>query len=324
MMRNWKCGDGSGAEIPASPAFAAYRDGVRTTDDVFERRRESMERIFAELEDAGVGRDDLQLAWEFTVASTASLTGRMIAIRDDAFAALGAAAPVYRIDSVIENPNADVRSRVSGSFDMPLYLTNGGRPRSRLVLDAAGTPQRQPGVFTAGFICNLPPASVEAPARMSLYGHGLLGSRGQVNGGLTRRMAADYNIAYCATDWYGMNEDDVQAAIAALADLSNFAAIPDRCHQGFLAFLFLGRLMKHPDGFTAHEAFRFDGRPALKIDELYYDGNSQGAILGGALTAVAQDFTRRISRAPSSARRGWTTSSFSIAASTSTSISGSS
>jgi hypothetical protein len=287
--------DESGAEIPAPAAFAAYRDGVLTTDDTFERRRESMERIFAELEDAGVGRDDLQLAWEFTVASTESLTGRMIAIRDDAFAALGDAAPVYRIDSVVENPNADVRRQVSGTFDVPLYLTNGGEPRSRLVLDDNnGKPLRQPGTFTAGFLCNLPPASAQAPARMSLYGHGLLGSRRQVNGGLTRRMAAVYNIAYCATDWYGMNEDDVQAAIAALADLSNFAAIPDRCHQGFLAFLFLGRLMKHPDGFSANDAFRFGDQPALKIDELYYDGNSQGAILGGALTAVAQDFTRAV------------------------------
>ncbi len=64
--------------------------------------------------------------------------------------------------------------------------------------------------------------------------------------------------------------------------------------QGFLAFLYLGRLMKHPQGFSANEAFRFDGQSALKTDELYFDGNSQGAILGGALTAVAQDFTRSV------------------------------
>jgi hypothetical protein len=50
--------------------------------------------------------------------------------------------------------------------------------------------------------------------------------------------------------------------------------------------------MKLPQGFSANNAFRFDGKSALKTDELYLDGNSQGAILGGALTAVAQDFTR--------------------------------
>ena len=81
-------------------------------------------------------------------------------------------------------------------------------------------------------------------------------------------------------------------AIAALGDLSKFNTVGDRLQQGMLAFLFLGRLMKH--GFSENAAFRFDGRSALKTDELYFDGNSQGAIVGGALTAVAQDFTRAV------------------------------
>src|SRR6185295_16063785 len=94
--------------------------------------------------------------------------------------------------------------------------------------------------------------------------------------------------------WYGMASEDVPSALQALHDISKFPAIPDRLQQGLLAFLYLGRLMKHPQGFSANDAFRFDGQSALKIDELYFDGNSQGAILGGALTAVAQDFTRSV------------------------------
>src|SRR6185295_16185229 len=89
-------------------------------------------------------------------------------------------------------------------------------------------------------------------------------------------------------------EEDVPSAVNALLDLSKFPAIPDRLQQGYVAFLFLGRLMKHPQGFSADDAFRFNGQSALKTDELYFDGNSQGAILGGALTAVAQDFTRSV------------------------------
>ena len=72
-----------------------------------------------------------------------------------------------------------------------------------------GGPQRQPGTFTAHYLCNLPPASESSPARMSMYGHGLLGDRSEVNGDLTQKMSANYNIAYCATDWYGMAEEDV-------------------------------------------------------------------------------------------------------------------
>ena len=218
----------------------------------------------------------------------------MVAMRDDAFAVLGDAAPVFTVDTVTDNPNSFVRRRIEGTFELPLYLTRDGVPGGRLVLDAAGRPQRQPGTFTARYLCNLPPASENSPARMSLYGHGLFGDRGEVNGDLTRKMSADYNIAYCATDWYGMAEEDVGAAVMALLDVSQFPAIPDRIQQGFLAFLYLGRLMKHPQGFSANEAFRFGGESALKIDELYFDGNSQGAILGGALTAVAQDFTRAV------------------------------
>jgi hypothetical protein len=286
--------DGSGEPIPASPQFVAYRDGLRTTDAQFEARRSAMERIFDDLADAGVGRGELQLAWDFTVASTQSLTGRMIAMRDDAFTALGDAAPVFTVDTVTENPNAFVRRRIQGTFETPLYLTLGGAPGGRVVLDATGLPQRQAGVFTAHYTCNLPPAAATSPARMSMYGHGLLGDQGEVNGSLTRKMSANHNIAYCATDWYGMAEDDIGAAVGALTDISQFPTIPDRLQQGLLAFLYLGRVMKHPQGFSANEAFRFDGQSALKTDELYFDGNSQGAILGGALTAVAQDFTRSV------------------------------
>ncbi|MBI3783470.1 MAG: hypothetical protein HY270_08710 [Deltaproteobacteria bacterium] len=286
--------ESSGRAIAASKAFAAYRDGVATTDATFEKRRPAMGSIFYDLMNAGVQRHELQLAWDFTIASTGSLTGRMIAMRDDAFGVLGDAAPTFAVTSVAENPNPEVRRRIEGTFELPLYLNALGKPRSRLVLDQAGRPVRQATPFTAQFLCNLPPAAEAEPARMSLYGHGLLGDRGEVNGGLTRRMSADYNIAYCATDWYGMSQDDVGTAITALTDLSKFPAIPDRLQQGFLAFLFLGRLMKHPQGFSANEAFQLGGHSALKTDELYFDGNSQGAILGGALTAVAQDFTRAV------------------------------
>jgi hypothetical protein len=127
---------------------------------------------------------------------------------------------------------------------------------------------------------------------MALYGHGLLGDQSEANGSLTRTMAATYNVAYCATDWIGMAEEDVGNAIDILQDLSKFATLADRLQQGFLDFLVLGRLMRHPDGFASHPAFQINGVPAIDTNELYFDGNSQGAILGGALCAVARDFRR--------------------------------
>src|SRR5207244_3560008 len=104
--------DTAGTPLPPSPAFASYRDGTCTTDAMFESRRPAMEAIFKVLHAAGITRDDLQLAWDFTVASTQSLTGRMLHIRDDAFAALGNRAPAFTITSVQENPAPEFRRRI--------------------------------------------------------------------------------------------------------------------------------------------------------------------------------------------------------------------
>lgn len=289
-----------GTAIEPSPAFAAYRDGQRTTDVTFEARRADMESDFGALAAAGVTRSNLQLAWSFTVASRENTTGRMVAMRDDAFAQLGDAAPTFSVTKVTQRPKDRVYRQVDGTFELPNYLTGTGEPGSRLVLDAAGKPVRQASTFTADFRCMVPESAVNSgkgpakPARMSLYGHGLLGSRDEVGSSLVRDIADEYDIVYCGTDFYGMAEDDVGNAAAALGEMSTFGSVPDRIQQGLLAFLFLGRLMQHPAGFTADPAFDFGGTSVLDTSQLFYDGNSQGAILGGALTAVAQDFTRSV------------------------------
>jgi hypothetical protein len=56
--------------------------------------------------------------------------------------------------------------------------------------------------------------------------------------------------------------------------------------------LFLGRLMIHPNGLSTHPAFQNNGVPLIDRTELYYDGNSQGGIMGGAATAISIDWTR--------------------------------
>jgi hypothetical protein len=283
--------DAGGIPIPPSPAFAAYRDATCTTDATFESRRQHMEDLFNVLRRAGVARGEVQLAWDFTIASSGALAGRMLHIRDDAFAALGTGAPVFTVTSVQENPAPEFRRRIQGTFEVPLYLTGNGAPGQRFDLDPSGFPQRQANPFVATFTCNLP-QNDSGPARTSLYGHGLLGDQSEVNGSLVRTMSATYNVAYCATDWIGLAEGDVGNAIAVLHDLSLFPSIADRLQQGILNFLFLGRLLRHPDGFASDPAFQLNGTPLINTRELYLDGNSQGAIVGGAVCAVARDLRR--------------------------------
>jgi hypothetical protein len=110
-----------------------------------------------------------------------------------------------------------------------------------------------------------------------------------VNAGNVRAFAQEHDIVFCATKWIGMSEDDIPNAAAILQDLSKFPTLADRAQQGFLNALYLGRLMQS-DTFANDPNFA----GLLDTSALYYDGNSQGAIMGGALTAVAQDFTRSV------------------------------
>src|SRR5690606_33436233 len=139
-------------------------------------RRGHYEQLFGELATAGVARDDLLIAWDFTVASADSLAGRMLHIRDDAFADLGSASPEFVVDTVENDVDASVARRVTGRFFVPNYLTGTGEPGSTFVYGADGLPVRN-GTFTADFQCNIPHSvlgegDAVTPARPVVYGHG--------------------------------------------------------------------------------------------------------------------------------------------------------
>ena len=334
-LRNLR--DASGAVIPAGPAFAAYRDGTATGE-----RAAHMEDLLGTLAEAGIARDDLFLAWDFTVASERNLSERMLAIRDDAFQRIlgdgdladrrvDGAAPAFLIDGVEERTDTWTDSRgvqreqrvrrVDGRVEVPNYLDRvqqvEGRlqdrapalpydapvPGSRLFddpRDADDLPDQNPADPTVlvPFSCDVPLGG--GPSYGTLYGHGLLGTRDQLG---DVKWPRRFGFAGCALDWWGMSTADLPTVAAILADLSGFPSLPDRAQQGFLNFLVLGRAMVHPQGLVSAAAFREDGEPLLVVDRgqgtrLYYDGNSQGGIMGGSLVAVSPDISRGILGVP--------------------------
>ncbi|MGZ8735249.1 MAG: hypothetical protein ACXW1M_08685, partial [Acidimicrobiia bacterium] len=298
--------DATGSTIPADRAFQIYRDRIATFDPAIESRRPHTEDLFASLASAGFGRSDLYLAWDFTVASERNLSERMLHIRDDAFASLGGAdaAPAFTVTSVENNLDDRIFRRVTGTFAVPSYLTGSGAPGARFTVGPDGLPDRN-GDLQAGFICNIPRAASNdgaapvTPARAGVYGHGLLGSNGEVSAGNVRSMANEHNFVFCATKWAGFSEDDIGIAVSALSDFSNFPKVADRTQQGFLNFLFLARLLHTPEGFVSDPAFQADdGTPLVDTSEVFYDGNSQGGILGGAVTAVSTEWTRAVLGVP--------------------------
>jgi hypothetical protein len=340
-LRNLR--DARGRIIPAGPQFAAYRDrrpGPAHDPTFEESRRGEVDRIIREIERAERARgmpfrrQDLYLAWEFTVASERNLSERVLRIRDEAFAALGdrnladgivqGRPPQFRITRVTELPGDPTRRRqVEGTIEVPNYLTLPPQPpleQVRLPVDTPlgdalpgqaiptgrfltgpdGLPRRNPILpsIQVPFVCTIPRAATPAtPAHPMLYGHGLFGSRLESTGGSTER-DRERNFMPCAVNWMGFSQYDLANALLTLVDLSNMPSMIDRAQQGFLNFLLLGRALVHPRGLAAHPAFRTAGAPLFRTGELFYDGNSQGGIMGGALTALAVDFTRAVLGVP--------------------------
>jgi hypothetical protein len=183
---------------------------------------------------------------------------------------------------------------VEGTFQVPLYLES-DEPGATMTFDSAGQPTAS-GEMTADFLCTVPEEAVSTgDARPVVYGHGLLGSADEAASGHVQVTAAELNAVYCSTDAVGLSDGDEAYAAQVASDINNFPSLADRLQQAILNYLYLGRLMVNKDGLATSEEFTTDdGAIMLNTAEAYWDGNSQGAILGGAVTAVAQDWTKAV------------------------------
>jgi hypothetical protein len=302
-LRNLR--DADGHKLKAPQSFGLVRDHKHPSDPALAARKPDIDQDVNALKTTGVKKSSLYLAWDFTVASEQGLGGGMLHMRDDAYNALGTGVPAFTITHVDLNFSSTIARRIQGTFAVPQYLTGTGNAGSRLVLGANGLPQRN-GTYHAQFECIVPPsirdsAANAVPARGIVYGHGLLGSVSEIEsfGGF----ANQENTVFCATPFIGMASDDVGNVINVLNNLSTFGSIPDRLQQSLLDFQFLARLIKDPRGFGSNFVFE-QGPTASTIksifvpNEVFYNGNSQGGILGGAATAISKEWTRAVLGVP--------------------------
>src|SRR5207248_11609089 len=124
--------------------------------------------------------------------------------------------------------------------------------------------------------------------------HRLHSSRNQVNS--SGRLTNHGDITLCGTDIIGMASEDVGNVVQILQDNGKFATLADRLQQAILNYQFLARLMKDGRGFASSPAFQV-GSPAHSAfapGYVAYNGNSQGGIFGGAVTAVPKQWTRAV------------------------------
>jgi hypothetical protein len=288
--------NGAGEVIPPSSAFRALRDGASHPHPSVARRRALYDDIFGRLESAGVGRNDLQLAWDYVTASRDSNTRALVHMRDVALAEVGDAGPAFVIDKVEDAPRQHIARRIEGRMTVPLFLDRPD-PGGRFVLGPDGLPTRT-GTAEYPFLVLVPTSVAAGKAALTVqYGHGMLGSRYEIDSGGLDEVADSEGIVLFAVDLIGMSEPDrdvIQDAV--LSEISKFRAVVDRQQQGVLNYLLAMRMMKGRLG-DAPE-LTFDGRKVVDRSRLAYRGDSQGGIFGGTYMALTTDVERGVLGVP--------------------------
>ena len=293
IFRNLK--DSAGNPIESPLGFRAYRDRLPTEQAVVEDRRAHMESVIGDaVSKAGVDRSSLYMAWDFTVASQESITGRALQIRNDAFKRLGdlnredrlisGNSPEVEITAVCNQgdlpscgegagkglpvPEGDMLRYVEGKLNnLPCYLNADGCPSgSEFDFNPDGSIDFNPDFrMSIPFRCIIPtsvqpggPGTAVLPGQAGIYGHGLLGDYKQATSAGPQNVASQGGSVWCGANWDGFSSSDYLTIIGALGDMSKFNKAADRMQQGFVNFMLLGRAMIHQNGFAAEEAFQLN------------------------------------------------------------------
>lgn len=322
-VRNLRSTSGSG--IAATGTFADVLAGRPLAGPDGSALSAHLHRLLTLLRrDAGVTSAGLYVAWDFTVISTASLTGPVLAMRDAAMAALGSKAPAYTVRTVTDLTASDhggrtIARQISGTFTVPSFLTGpSGDQTDTLHIGPHGTPTQIPGnVEHAVFSC-LVPRSVDphpttggssatsssvTPGRPVVYGKGLFSVATDMDITGVRDTADRYRMVLCSTNALGLDGNDELTDAGLFANLSDFPVVPDHLMQAMIDNLYLGRLMSSPHGFAANPAFAGPGPHHTSFIDtarpLTYYGNSEGSLIGGAVTAISTEWRRAVLGVPS-------------------------
>lgn len=288
----------TGGTPTVSPGFRAILDGAAQRDARLARLAPRYTDIFAALGRAGIQRADLLLAWDFTTATERFLTAPVVAMRDRALAMVGERGAGFTITQVEEDYNANILRRISGTVQVPLFLTSPNTDEGRMARDPDGTP-RVVRMQDVPFVAMIPrSAMTRGPLPLLQFGHGLLGSGSGELGtaaaatNYMQRFLNDRGFIAVATDWTGLSASDVSTAGVAVSDFNFLPTITDRLQQGLVNAMVLFRTARAQ--FGGHMAFSVGGASALDATRAYYYGISLGGIMGTALMGYSTDCDRGV------------------------------
>lgn len=304
--------------VPSSDAFVALRDHGASSDPAVTARRARFERMFSLLSAAGVDRATLTLAWDFNTASGDAIHGRLLRMRDEALAEVGASGPVLTVTGVTEyTPVADasglpvdpdIALEIRGTFESPSFLipyehTLG--TSTVLDLDSNYHARRSPDrAWTREFLVRIPYAALPIaqggtglPQTLVQYGHGLLGGTDELRTGYLGALANDHGYILFGANLAGMSQNDLILTLAAANTISDFRSVADTLHQGFVDWTVLARAIRSRLGGLPEMTSR---GIAVDSTRLFYYGNSLGGIMGSTYMAVSPEISRGMLGVPGS------------------------
>ena len=282
--------DPRGELIQPPEGFRRLRDkeaeGAPELEDLAGHYEDS---IFPRLELAGIGREELQLAWDFTTESQEYLTGDMLAVREQALEWLQTNQPRFWVDLVSDDVSENLARLVEGRFEVPLFL-EADEPGALLHRDGTGRVS-QNGLGEARFVLVVPRSVAERtasdpPARLVQFGHGMFESREKIKEERLVEMADQSGWVLLSTDFVGMSTADLSSLVYDLMyDPDQTTAFTDRVHQAMANQLVLAAGASGP----------LPDLPELQIgpgslydpDRIYFWAVSMGHLLGSIYVTLS-------------------------------------
>ncbi len=281
----------SGEPVPPAEGFRRLRDGSAGGHPVLSQLVDHYEsRIFAPLQEAGVERSALQLAWDFTTATEEHTTQDLLRVRELTLESLDASAPAAWVTEVDEDYDV-VSRRVRGMIEVPLFMES-EEPGAYLHRGADGQVAAN-GTTEFEFSVIIPrsvgDASPTQPARLLQFGHGFFGDRREMEGSFVRSFADRTGMVVIGIDWWGMSTPDLPDIIEdIMTNVGETLRFTERAHQGMANQLALVHAAKTTLT-QLPELQDQTGQLYYDPEEIYYYGISQGHILGGTYVALSPE-----------------------------------
>jgi hypothetical protein len=285
----------SGDDLEVPPGFAALRDGKHTDHALLEAARPRLDEALDALDAAGFPRDELVVAWDFTVASDTFIHSDMIAARDRALMALqGHPIQVTIATDAPIDTGSVIKRKITGTLDAPLMLTDGAVGANPIVArDPSGLPAVQ-GFYQIPFTAIVPACAYTSatPVPLVVYGHGLLGSSSETAGGVQQTTASELCMVFVGTDMRGMSTADIPAVARTLNDVTHADQVFEVLEQGLVNHITLVQAMRTTMAQSLFVDAANGNKPLVDPTRVYYYGLSQGAILGTSVMAYEKTVLR--------------------------------